>query len=452
MAFPSVRSSVVTAGSTAALNPVVNLPATISAGDTLLVAIRSTGLATYTWPVGWTELFQSSADASDDAWSVGGTVTIDTNVTERFAALAWAIQDAADPTVTPPTVSSIISASTLTPNPPSLDTGASKDYLWFSIASSEGENTFSSYSTNYTLGQLNTSSGSAGAVANNCRIAGSARQLATQTEDPGVITWTGTADDTMSVTIAIHPAVVQFDAWKFATTRVRVIATAWRDAVTRIRSSIRAFKDATARIPVDIRGFKDTSVRISSVVGAFKDANVRIASAIQAFQDAAIRIAVESGVVDVYKDAVSRVRLRLSQSASPNLDFFNDGWTTHLGGSTQLYQRIDELARDDADYIRSVLDPVDDLVVFAASSLKDPGDNNGLRMRFAMGKSGAGGTAINLEVQLRTLSGAVGTRTFNDVSGDLTEFAIVWTPSEVDDFRAGEGFSSPYIGFRATSS
>jgi hypothetical protein len=419
LASPAVRSSVVTAGSAAALNPVVNLPATIEAGDTLLVVIRSTGTASFTWPAGWTELLESAADASDDAFSVGwrladgtedsGTVTINTNVTERFAALAWAISGATDPTSTPPTISTVVSASTLTPNPPSLNTGVSKDYLWFSIASSEGENTFSSYSTNYGLGQINTNTGTAGAVANNCRIAGSARQLTAQTEDPGVITWTGTADDTMAITIAVHPT--QLQGYRDAVFRIKTRADAWNDAVARIRSSVLAYRDAV------------------------------------------VRIAVVLPISDVYRDAGARSRLRLSQSASPNLDFFNDGWTTHLGGSSQLYQRIDELARDDADYIRSVLDPGDDLVVFTMSALQDPGDNNGLRMRFVTGKSAAGGTTINLVVQLRTVVGGItATRTFNDLSADLTEVSILWTSAEVDTFRANDGFAQPLVGFRVTSS
>jgi hypothetical protein len=460
VAFPSIRSSISTSGATAATNPVVNLPATIDAGDTLLVAIRSASTTAFTWPAGWTEVVDSQADASDDtlgiAWRKadgtedGGTVTVTGTVSGRFAALAWAIQDAADPTVTAPTVSTVASGFAITADPPSLNAGSAKDYLWFSIGSAEGENTFSSYSANYTLGQLNNNSGAAGSVALNARIAGSARQLNIQTEDPGVVTWTGADDQWMAVTVAVHPAPPT--GFKDAVFRTKVRATVWKDAVARIRSAVRAYRDAVVRTSVDIRGFRDATARLRSAATAYRDANARVTSAIQAFRDAAVRIAVESGATTVYRDAVSRVRLRLSQSASPNIDELRTGWTTNAGGTSTLWGRVNEVVRDDSDYIQSTASPTNDTIIFGFTDLQDPGDNNGLRLRLAIGKNTAGGDTINLAVTLRAGLTDIATRNFNDLSSDISEVSVLYTSAEVDDFRATGGFATAGVKIVASSS
>lgn len=217
MAFPSITGTAGTNGTTATTNPVVNLPASIVSGETLVVLIRVAAAGAIGWPGGWTELFDDASDASDDqtaaAWrkadgTEGATITL-SSANGKFAALAWRIAGAVDPTVTPPEFSVLAVGTSPNPNPGSLSpTGGAKDYLWLAVGGWEGEQTSppGTFPANYTLNQIGADSGTAAAVASNCRVAGGGRQLNAATEDPGTYT-ISVSDDWTATTIAIHPAV-----------------------------------------------------------------------------------------------------------------------------------------------------------------------------------------------------------------------------------------------------
>ncbi len=129
----------------------VTMPATVSAGDTLLMVFRVHNGTVDTGPSGFTPLVNNDAtDASDDATSIfykkadgseGGTtvnVTLAGGLSRKASAITWRITGAADPTVTPPEVSTVATGTSTTPDPGNLaPSGGSKDYLWFWIGAWE---------------------------------------------------------------------------------------------------------------------------------------------------------------------------------------------------------------------------------------------------------------------------------------------------------------------------
>lgn len=219
MAFPTIRSSIGTDGTTASAAPVVNLPATIRAGDTLFVVFRAALAGTInSWPTGWNEMFDASPDAADDqmaaAWkkadgTEGASITLSSTLA-KFGAIAYAVQDAADPEITPPQLSTVATGTSTAPNATTCTpTGGAKDYLWLTFTGREGEATVPpTYPTNYTVSQLTATSGTAGSVGTNVRVSGAVRtNLNAASEDAGA--WAFSAsDDWTAYTIAFHPAVV----------------------------------------------------------------------------------------------------------------------------------------------------------------------------------------------------------------------------------------------------
>ncbi len=224
MAFPSIPAGGVvgTNGSTATTSPVVNLPSSIVAGETLFILIRNAAGGTITFPnegTDWVQLFEDSSDASNDtialAWrkasgSEGATVTLTFGTSGKFAALAWRVQGATDPTVRAPEFATLVTGSSDVPDPGSLSpTGGAKDYLWIWMGGWEGEQTSppTGNPTNYNLANsiAGADSGTVGAIATNCRVATAARQLNAVSENP--LSWQiSVSDDWTATVIAVHPA------------------------------------------------------------------------------------------------------------------------------------------------------------------------------------------------------------------------------------------------------
>lgn len=213
MAFPAIEAVGETNGSAAATNKVCNLPAGIVSGDLLILLLRAAGDDTHSTPTDWTPgPVNNKADASNDTQSIfyrvadgteGGTVTVNGTASLKFAAICWritgddgTIQWSADATGT-----------SATPNPAALTpTGGAKDYLWLWTGGWEGEQTSppAGNPTNYS-NPIGAGSGTGGAVATNCRVAGASRQLNAATEDPP--SWTiSVSDDWTAWTVAVPPA------------------------------------------------------------------------------------------------------------------------------------------------------------------------------------------------------------------------------------------------------
>jgi hypothetical protein len=74
----------------------------------------------------------------------------------------------------------------------------------------------------------------------------------------------------------------------------------------------------------------------------------------------------------------------MAQFARPDADTYNgDGWTEDDGDTTNMFAEIDEVAADDADFVRSPTTPTNDVVVFRLSDVVDPvsSSNHILRVR-----------------------------------------------------------------------
>lgn len=219
MAAPAIRSAIGTSGSPATATPVVSLPATVKAGDTLFVAIRCAVGGAVGWPGAagvWNEMHDASDDIDDDenafAWkladgSEGGTTITLSSALGKFAAAAWAVSGAISPKKMAPELSTVAIGSASNPDPTAVTPGGgAADYLVLALAFAGGEPVFSAYPTSYTLGQVNADSLVAGATTTNARIAGAARQLAAATtENPGNFTYTGTVAGWTAFAVAFYP-------------------------------------------------------------------------------------------------------------------------------------------------------------------------------------------------------------------------------------------------------
>lgn len=214
-AFPRQIDVVTTAIIAAGLTYRVNVPTLdLQSGDLLIAAIRSVaGAGAWSWPSGWTELVDSTADGSVDSLGVAYRFVSfdadeDGNMSPSLSggnqaapAVCWCFRDAGTPQV-----SSVVSASTNVPNPPSLTpAGGAKNYLWMALTSGEGTRTVSAYPTNYSLYQLDYTTGTGGGGNAEASIHAAFRENNTATEDPGAFTLSA-IEDTMTVTIAIPPA------------------------------------------------------------------------------------------------------------------------------------------------------------------------------------------------------------------------------------------------------
>lgn len=209
MAAPADAARTATGITTATTAPVLNLPATINAGDTLFAIYRCAVAGAIGWPANWNEMFDASSDAADDqmaaAWKKadgtegGGTITLSSG-NGKGAGVVWRVTGAVDPTVTAPDISTVATGASTTPDPTSVNiTGGPKDVLVLWVGGWEGEQTSppASQPTNYS-NPTGASSGTGGAVTTNARVAGASRQLtAASSEDPG--SWTISVSDDWTV-------------------------------------------------------------------------------------------------------------------------------------------------------------------------------------------------------------------------------------------------------------
>lgn len=217
MASPVDADRAATSVSTAVASPQnINLPGSISAGDLLVMLIRTPGAVSITTPSGWTALVNNNtSDASDDTTSIyykkatgseGATQSVAFSGSTKVAAVVWRITGAEDPATQAPEVSTTATGTSTVPDPTTVTpTGGSKDYLFLWLGGWEGEQTSppSSDMTNY-VNETGASTGTGGAVTTNCGVGGASRQLTASSENPPV--WAISVSDNWSAwAVAIHP-------------------------------------------------------------------------------------------------------------------------------------------------------------------------------------------------------------------------------------------------------
>ena len=91
-----------------------------------------------------------------------------------------------------------------------------------------------------------------------------------------------------------------------------------------------------------------------------------------------------------------------TQFANPSSDVTTNDWTNELGGTTNLYQSIDEPEADDNDYISSPIIEVGGNSYYETQlgPLSDPLGNTGHVVRYRIGKA-SGGATLNATISLR---------------------------------------------------
>lgn len=231
MAFPTLTAEnptadgatggAATSGSTAAASHSVVLPATVNAGDLLLVFGRVAVAGTVAVTGGGWTIVQDSSDASNDvtffAWrdtlaagTEDGTSITVTHASAKMAAYTMAVAGAANPATQAPQSSTVAIGTTTTVNPTACTpTGGAKDYLWIWFGGWDGEQTLSKTGPTSYTDQPDISTGTGGTVDTNAQIKTARRALNAASEDPGACGTLSVAPSGWSAwTIAVHPAPV----------------------------------------------------------------------------------------------------------------------------------------------------------------------------------------------------------------------------------------------------
>lgn len=217
MTFP-VRSTTTTAFGTAATSHNVNMPATVAAGDLLIMwFFMGPSPGTVTEPSGWTRIAQGICQL---CWKIadgteGGT-TADFVTLNAIKAAAnvdritgWRNGGGTVFTVPGGGIADVYYADTgppgTQPDPPSNtpDPGA-EDYLWLVMGVVNTSSANPTFPTNYTSG-VTASSGGSGSASTKVTGGVAERALNTTVQDPGAFTFGTTNTSWYAITMAIRP-------------------------------------------------------------------------------------------------------------------------------------------------------------------------------------------------------------------------------------------------------
>ena len=207
MAFPQVQATAISGSSPNQTLHVVTLPSGIVSGQTLFVLHNCQVEGTF--PAGWT-IFHTANEPTGPhnvqfAYRLadgteGASITVTNPGPISWAAQAFRISGATDPTVTPPEGASV-GGTPSSPNadPPALSpAGGSKDYLWFAAYGSSSAGSQGAAPTTPGFGN-SLISGNASSDSETVR---SETTAATLNPSPA---WTSPDNFHIAATIAIHP-------------------------------------------------------------------------------------------------------------------------------------------------------------------------------------------------------------------------------------------------------
>lgn len=260
MAITAATSNNASANTTSST---VTLPASVAAGDLLVVLLASDLLTApaFTFPAGWTKL----ADVADTAHTgciayaiaAGGETSIAvTHTTERTNQIAWRIPAAEWHGTTVPEIGTIATGNSSVPNPtgvtPSWGSAAT---LWLAACAWDDSTlpTLTSYPTNYTDAQANSVAGSSAA-----RVAGAWRTLTATSEDPGNFVLTG-KETWQAWTVAVRPPVTGSNLSLTASDSITFSDSVSRAlTLPRTASDSVTFSDSVARLGTFLRTAGDS--------------------------------------------------------------------------------------------------------------------------------------------------------------------------------------------------
>ena len=213
LAAPVVASVTETAFGTDTTDHYVSMPATVNAGDLLIVLFTNDGGATVTTPGGWS-LLASDANGTQVRLSVyykiaagtesGTTVNFVTSASEQAAAQVYRITNWHG--TTPPEISTAATGSGTAPDPASLDPAGwdVANTLWLAVAGQDrgDQSGTTAYPASYTDGISTLSSDGN----KSCRTHSARRVLAAASEDPGAFT-IPVLEQWVAFTIAVRPVL-----------------------------------------------------------------------------------------------------------------------------------------------------------------------------------------------------------------------------------------------------
>ncbi len=133
------------------------------------------------------------------------------------------------------------------------------------------------------------------------------------------------------------------------------------------------------------------------------------------------------------------------QLARPISDVAIGQWTTQAGGTTSLFDAINEVVADDADYMQSIVSPAADIVKVRLGSLSDPGSSTGHIIRYRYEKTGT--DTIDLTVRLKQGSTEIASWAHTNVTSTYTDAAQTLTAPQAD---AITDYTSLDLWFEAT--
>ena len=214
MASPTVQSITPSTFGTDATAHLVSMPATVDAGDLLLMLFTADGAPTITTPSGWSIVAAKTDRTSavcaviygkDAAGTEGGTtVDVVTSASEQAAAQVYRITGWGGTLSTDVVAGTPVTAVSADPNPPSVSwTWGTVDVLVIASEHHSANDNASAGPTNYTnLTTTNTATGFAGAAIGSARRAMTA---ASSPENPAAFTLA--SNDHIANTVAVKGQV-----------------------------------------------------------------------------------------------------------------------------------------------------------------------------------------------------------------------------------------------------
>ncbi len=129
----------------------------------------------------------------------------------------------------------------------------------------------------------------------------------------------------------------------------------------------------------------------------------------------------------------------MAQFARPNADASIGAYEDELGGTSDIFNSIDEASPNDSDFITSEFSPSSSPYVCGLSSVTDPLSSIGHVVRYRARKDPSTGAQIDLTVELRegyVNEGSPGTLIATDSQVDLptafTTFSFALSGGEAD--------------------
>ncbi len=213
--FPTVSSITATQFSTATTSFACDLPASVEAGDLLLLFVTSHSASSHTGPAGWTQLAEHFLGSilrgtvwkrNADGTEGGGTATVTIGSSEQGSAQVWRIPasswhgDIANVEISANNAGD--GSNNLNPLSLSPVWGA-EDTLWIAAAmAGDDDQSVTVWPTDYIDNQTETLAGAG--VNNSAAIYATSRELNAASEDPGAFT-IQSSESWLAWTIAIRP-------------------------------------------------------------------------------------------------------------------------------------------------------------------------------------------------------------------------------------------------------